>query len=194
MNFAQGWLTCLLLFAGADVWAALAVTGEVTINPPPASLLRGQTAELRLTVTNTGDEPLDRASSGTLFRSFGPTSTVFLTPTSATPPCLTQFLDLSPPPGQPAIVINSNTFMPTPIAPGESRECTLLLQVSPDAEAPFVQRFSISGSRNDQRVSVERFVTFTLGEQPTPISASSRWSLGLMGGLLLLLGVFRVSR
>jgi len=189
MRHAAPWWALVALLWASDAMATLAITGEVLIEPAPATLRRGDVATLTYTITNTGDEPFDRAASGTTYIQFGPTSTVFPFPTTATPPCAFQLLDFSAPPGQPATVANTNTFLPAPIAPGESRQCVMGLQVSPTAGGPFVQRFSLSGSHGLERVSVARNIVFNLGEQqPSSVPAVSNWGLGLLGLLLLAYG------
>jgi len=183
-----------LLAWGGEAVATLAITSEVIIDPHPSVLLRGQQATVTYILTNTGDEPLEIASSGFDYRTFGPLSTLFPFPTAATPPCGFQLLDFSTPPGVPGFVVNTNTFLPWPIEPGETRQCVTGLQVSAQTAGPFVQRFGFNGSRGNRSVSAPQFVTFTLGEQPMLIPASSGWSLVFMAALLLLLGVFRGSR
>lgn len=183
-----------LLVCGGDAMATLAITGDVVIEPHPSVLLRGQQATITYTLTNTGDEPLDLASSGFDYRTDGPLSTLFPFPTAATPPCGFQLLHFSAPPGVPGFVVNTNTFLPWPIEPGETRQCVTGLQVSAQTAGPFVHRFRFSGARGDRNVSASQQFTFTLGEQPMLIPASSGWSLAFMGALLLLLGVFRASR
>lgn len=185
------WVLCTL-FLGGEATATLAITGEVLIEPPAATLLRGQTATITYIITNTGDEPLDRAASGTLYFNEGPTSTVFPFPTAATPPCAFQLVDLSAPPGQPAIVGNTNTFLPAPIAPGESRRCAMGLQVSSQAGGPFVQQFLVSGSRGNQQVLVARDIAFPLGQTSFPVPAGSVLGLVLLAATLLAIGYRRL--
>ena len=183
------WVLWTLLASASDAMATLAITGEVLIDPPAATLLRGQTATLTYTLTNTGDEPFDAAFSGTVYIQEGPTSTVFPFPTAATPPCTFQLQDLSPAPGQPTTVGNTNSFHPRPIPPGESRQCVMGLQVSPQTAGPFVQRFGISGTRGSRTVSVARNIAFNLGQpQPSSVPAISNWGLALLGLLVLAFG------
>lgn len=194
MGTTGRWVTLILLGGTGDAAATLGISSQVVIQPPAATLLRGDTATITYTVTNTGDEPLDLAAVGTVYFGGGPRSTVFPFATGATPPCTVQFLDFVPPPGsgQPTTVANTNTFRPNPIEPGESRQCVMGLLVSPDAGHPFVQLFSFVGVRGGESVRAPQHVTFNLGEQPTPIPVSSWWGLVGMGTLLLLLGFPRL--
>lgn len=184
----------VLLAWGREAMATLAITSEVVIDPHPSVLLRGQQATITYTITNTGDEPLELASAGFDYRSFGPLSTLFPFPTAATPPCGFSLFDLSTPPGVPGFVVNTNTFQPRPVEPGETRHCVTGLQVSAATAGPFVKRFGVSGTRGNQTVSAPHFVTFTLGEQPMMIPTLSWLSLSLAGVLMLLLGVNRLPK
>jgi hypothetical protein len=186
------WLALLGLCAGCDnAMATLAITGEVVIDPPAASLLRGQTATLTYTLINSGDETLEIAAAGTVYRTFGPTSTVFLVPTASTPPCTVQTLDLSPLPGQPGAVAITSSFRPRPIPPGESRQCVMGLVISTEASGPFVQQFGFSGLIGDRSVDIAQNIFFPLGEQPKPIPTASPWGLALLSILMLTLGGYR---
>lgn len=190
---APGWALLALLWA-SDAMATLAITGEVMIEPAPATLRRGDTATLTYILTNTGDEPLDFATSGTTYIQFGPTSTVFPFPTAATPPCTFQLLDFSAPPGQPPIVVNTNSFHPRPIPPGESRRCVIGLLVSSEAAGPFVQQFGFSGTRAGRTVTAAQSITFNLGQpQPSSVPTTSTGALVFLAAILLLFGHRRFS-
>lgn len=192
MSIGARWWVLLALSVGCDnAMAVLAIEGTVVIEPSPTTLLRGQTATLTYMLTNTGDEPLDFAAAGVSYFETGPTSTVLPEPTAATPPCDPQFLDLSPLPGQPVFVINSNAFNPTPIAPGDSRLCVMNLVVSPEAAGPFVVQFSFVGLRGAAEVNTAQEVLFTLGTSAAvpvlewPSMALLVLLISLMGARLL---------
>lgn len=85
---ARWWVLLATLSFGTEAMATLAIAGEVLIESPAATLLRGQTATLTFSVTNIGDETFDRANWGTSFFREGPTSTVYTFSTAATPPCV----------------------------------------------------------------------------------------------------------
>ncbi len=188
---ARWWVLLAMLGFGSEAAATLAIAGEVLIEPPAATLLRGQTATLTFTVTNLGDEPLDRAGWGTGFFREGPTSTVFTFSTAATPPCVYQEFqgDPGPPPNRPGITAASGSFHPRPIAPGESRICVIGVTVSTQAAGPFVQTFSFTGYRAEQSVGIARSLAFNLGvQQALPAPAISAWGVALLTLLLLEVG------
>jgi len=191
MNSLQKLTLLVLLAWGTDALATLAITGDVVIEPHPSVLLRGQQATITYTLTNTGDEPLDAASSGFDYRTFGPLSTLFPFPLAATPPCGFSLVDFSTPPGVPGFVVNTNTFQPRPIEPGETRQCVTGLQVSAETAGPFVHRFGFSGVRDGRNVFTAQFVTFTLGEPPLLVPAVSPWGLALLSILMLTLASYR---
>ena len=179
---------------GGDAMATLAITSQVIIDPPASLLLRGQQATVTYIITNTGDEPLEIPNAGFEYRSFGPLSTLFPFQTAATPPCGFQLLDFSTPPGVPSFVVNTLTFQPRPIAPGESRQCVTGLEVSAQTAGPFVQQFGFNASSGDRVVSEQHFVTFTLGEPPLLVPAFSWWSLALLSILILTLAGYGLPR
>lgn len=186
---ARWWILLVLMGSGSEAKATLAITGSVLIEPPAAPLLRGQTATATFTVTNIGDEPLDRAGWGTSFFREGPTSTVFLFSTTATPPCIYQEFQADPPPNQAGITASSIAFHPRPIAPGESRTCVIEVQVSPQAAGPFVQMFRLVGYRADRFVIMDQSVAFNLGQpQSLPVPTISAWGLLFLTLLLLEVG------
>jgi len=188
---ARWWVLLAVLGFGSEAAATLAIAGEVLIEPPAATLLRGQTATLTFTVTNIGNEPFDRAHWGTSFFQGGSTSTVFTFSTAATPPCVYQEFqaDGGPPGTPPGITAASGSFHPRPIAPGESRICVIGVRVSSQAASPFVQTFGISGTREEQSVGITRSLAFNLGEpQAQRVPAISAWGLALLTLLLLEVG------
>lgn len=72
-------LTLLMLLAWCtNALATLAIRGDVVIDPHPSVLLRGQQATVTYMLTNIGDEPLELASAGFDYRTFGPLSTLLL--------------------------------------------------------------------------------------------------------------------
>ncbi len=158
------WALLALSMGCGSAMAVLSIEGTVLIEPPPATLLRGDVATLTYTMTNTGDEPLDFATSGTGYWQEGAGSTVYPLPNAGTLPCLAQFVDFSGPPGQSAFVVNTNLLFPWPIPPGESRLCVMELAVSMEAAGPFTQRFGFTGTRGTQRVNVGQDVVFNLGQ------------------------------
>lgn len=184
----MSWFVLLALACGGPAAAAVAITGDIRIDPPASTLRRGDIATITYTITNTGDEAIDFASAGTTYRQFGPMSTVFPFATTATPPCTFQLLDGSPPPGQPAIVVNTVGFRPAVTPPGESRQCVTGLQVSPDTAGPFEQSFIIAGTRNAQTVYIQRVVSFGLGVNASVVPALSTWGMTLLAALLLVFG------
>ncbi len=187
MNIGARWWAMLVLSVGCgNALALLAVEGSVTIDPSPATLLRGQTATITYTVTNIGDEAWDAAAVGVEYFESGPTSTVLPVPTAQTPPCVSQFVDFpSPIAGAPTYVVNTNTLYPRPVLPGESRQCVMDLVVSPDAAGPFVQLFSLTGSLNGQIAYTSQVVAFNLGQGAVAVP--------LLGGPAHLLLVLLIS-
>jgi len=186
---ARWWVLLAMLGFGSEAAATLAIAGEVLIEPPAATLLRGQTATLTFTVTNIGDEPFDRAAWTTTYFREGPTSTVFTFSTAATPPCTFSGFEFDQPPNQPGINAAGGSFHPRPIAPGESRICVIGVRVSNQAAGPFVQTFGISGTRAEQSVGVTRSLAFNLGEpQAQRVPAISAWGVALLTLLLLEVG------
>lgn len=188
MRHGGRWWWLLAFLWGSKAMAALAITGEVLIEPSASTLRRGDFATITYTITNIGDETLDFAGMGTTFVQSGPSSTIFPSATAATAPCTFQLLDGSPPPGQSAIVVNSVGFRPNPIAPGASRQCVTGLQVSSTAAGPFAQSFTIGGTRGGQTVSVQRIIAFGLGANPGAVPAVSTWGVALLAGILVLVG------
>lgn len=166
--------------------ATLAISGVVLIEPDPSILLRGQTATLTYTITNTGDESIDVATAGTDYYDWGPTSTLFPLGTAATPPCTMTYVDFIAPPGQPPAVVNTVFFQPRPVLPGETRQCVMEITVSEETDGPFVQQFGFTGARGVRNVSVSQNVFFSLG-QTTAVPALSPFSLGAL--ILGLLGI-----
>lgn len=188
MSIGSRWWGLVMLLVGCgNAVALLAIQGTVVIEPPAATLLRGETATITYTVTNTGDEPLDSATSGTGYYEWGPMSTVLPAPNSQTPPCVTQFFDFSPRPGEPAFIVNTNSFLPRPIPPGESRQCVLDLVVSPEAKGPFIQRFGFTGSRGALSVNVGEDVMFNLGQETIAVPALQWPGMALMAMMTCLL-------
>jgi hypothetical protein len=187
---ASWWVVFALFVLCGNAMAVVAIEGTILIEPPPATLLRGQTATITYTVTNTGDEPLDYAVSGTEYWEEGPTSTVYPLPTAATPPCFVNFVDFSGPPGQSAYVVSTTFFRPELIPPGESRQCVMDLLVSPNAAGPFVQRFGFNGVRGTQIVRTSQEFAFNLGQGAIAVPFLG-WP---SGALLLVLLVFSAAR
>ncbi len=187
-------LALLALSVGCgNAVALLAIEGTVVIDPPPATLLRGQTATITYTVTNTGDEPLEVLVAGTEYYERGPLSTVLVSPTPATAPCLVGVFDASPRPGEPLYVVNTNSFLPRPVLPGESRQCVMDLMVSPEAAAPFVKHFGFLASRGATSITSSQVVTFNLGEEAIAIP-TLRWLGVVFLTLLVGLAGARVAR
>ncbi len=195
MNLRARWWVLLALCAGCgNAAAVLAIQGTVFIDPPPATLLRGQSATLTYTLTNTGNEAIDVGAVATGFYADGPTSTIIIEPSAATLPCTMGILDLSPQPGQPTFYYVSTFFEPFPILPGESRQCEVSLTVSPDAGSAFTQRFYFSGAIGTQSVDIFQDVVFNLGEMPTVVP-TLRWPANFILMLLIgLLGAMLVRR
>jgi hypothetical protein len=192
MGEPNWWLLVALAAACGNAEAILSTSLEVIVEPPAASLLRGQSAIATITLTNTGDEPLDSAGAGFTYLAFGPGSTLFPFGTPSTPPCILQIQDLSPVPGQPGVFGVSGSLYPLPILPGESRQCRIGIDVSSEAGGPFVVMFSSGASREGQTVFSTREVFFPLGEQPTSISATSPSGLAILGLVALMLAGWRL--
>ncbi len=173
MKRSRQWLVVVAFcLTCSNAMATLAIAGSVAIAPDAKFLLRGQTASLTYTITNIGDEPLEEASAGTFYFGWGPSSTIFPSGTAATAPCIMTFFDLSPVPGQAPAVINTVFFRPTPVLPGETRECVLEISVSQEAGGPFTQQFGITGSRGNQSTTVSQFIFFPLGQVAAVPTAS----------------------
>jgi hypothetical protein len=179
-------LFLLLCLVSSSAIATLAISGTVAIQPDPSVLLRGQTATITYTITNTGDEPLDRVYGGTGYYDWGPTSTIFPIGTVATPPCYLTYFDLSPLPGNPPYWIVTVFFQPWPLLLGESRQCVMELTVSKEAAGPFVQQFGFTGGRGNQSTSISQSVFFGLG-QTTAVPALS--PIGLIALILSMLAI-----
>lgn len=207
MNFLRALAMTALLAWGVPAIAALSITGTVVVEPHPSTLLRGQQGTVTYTLTNTGDEPIERATVGFPYRTSGPLSTVLPLQTSATPPCLFRLRVLPGPfevPGAvesqskwspvPPFLEKSIEFAPLPIEPGGTRRCVAALRVSAQTAAPFVQTFNFEASRGAQSVTQMRSVVFSLGEPAIAIPATSTWTLALASLIVLLLGVFRLQR
>lgn len=181
----SNWMRLALLllsvaFAGSAA-ATVAISATIVIEPDPGTLLRGQTATLTYTVTNVGDEPLQGAFASTGYINFGPQTTIFPVATPATAPCLNgDFAEPLPPP-LPSSFLNTTTFRPVPILPGEIRVCVIEITLSADAAGPFVQPFLFSTQpATTNPAPLRRNVYFGLGEdQPVP-------TLSMAGGGLLL--------
>ena len=177
-------LWVFLCATSSNATAVLAISGSVVIDPYPSTLMRGQSATITYTITNTGDEPLDSAAIGTGYYAWGPRSTIFPLATIATSPCLVRYDDLSPRPGEPAIVLNAVFFRPIPLLPGETRQCVMEISVSEETAGPFVQQFGFTGARGAQSTNVSQSVFFSLG-LTTAVPALSPLGLGtLMLGVL----------
>lgn len=179
-------LVLALNLSGSGAMAALALTGSVVITPDPAVLLRGQTATVTYTITNTGDEPF-QPFSGTNYYDWGPTSTVYLLPNASTPPCSIQYTDLSPLPGNPPFVFATVLLLPQPLLPGDTRQCVSDLVVSTEAAGPFVQRFGLAGATATQSINLGQEFAFPWGDPGRSIpSMQPAGRIALILGALLL--------
>lgn len=207
MKHLQALSMSALLAWAAPASAALSISGTVVVEPHPSTLLRGQEATVTYTLTNTGDEPIDRATVGFPYRSSGPLSTLLPFQTSATPPCVYRLRVLPGPfevPGAvesqgkwspvPPFLEKTIEFAPAPIEPGGTRQCVSGIRLSAQTAGPFVQSFNFQASRGGQSVTETRSVVFRLGESAIPIPAVSAWSLALASVIVLLLSVGRLQR
>ncbi len=187
MKTALRWLLLPLFgVACSNALATLSLSGNVTVEPDPRGLLRGQTATIVFTIANTGDEPFDEAVTGTTYFDWGPTSTIFPAGTAATPPCTFTLVDFSPPPGQPPLVGLTLFFRPVPLLPGETRQCVMEIAVSTEAAGPFTQSFGFNGSRGGRVAFFEQSVHFGLGQVNAVPAQSQLFSLVLVLAVLVI--------
>jgi hypothetical protein len=191
-------LVALCTFAGEAV-ATLAFSADVRIQGDAAIMRHAESAVLTYTLRNTGDEPLDLAFARTIYIDRGPESTLFISVTAATAPCLilndSIFGPLPPP--APNIEFSSAYFEPLPILPGETRQCSTLITVSPEAAGPFSARFDFHARGGMQWVSAEpRSIFFNLGPTATAVPAMSSRLLAVLSIMMLAIAAlyFRAAR
>lgn len=183
----------ILCAAYSNATATLAISGTVLIDPDPSILLRGQTATVTYTITNTGDEPLEFAYAQTDYVTLGPESSVFPHASAASPPCVVIDDSLSPlPPGKPSYYFNFTQFHPMPLLPGGTRQCVVEITVSGEADGPFIQWFGLHARLGTRyAATVSQSFLFTLGGRAAPVPTLSRLGLSaLLLGLLAAGAVF----
>jgi hypothetical protein len=189
-------LVVLCTFAGEAV-AKLAFTADVQIQGDAAIMRRAESAVLTYTLSNTGDEPIDLAFARTIYIDRGAESTLFISVTPATAPCLivndSIFGPLPPP--APNIEFSSAYFEPLPIFPSETRQCSALITVSSEADGPFIVRFDFHARGGMQWLSAEpQSIFFNLGTAATPVPTMSSPLLAVLSIMMLSITAFYFRR
>ncbi len=184
----------LISFAAAELRAGELIAADLQITPDREVIGRGDVGQLEFRVRNTGKAPLEIATAGFTFRTFGPQSTLFPFRLGDTEPCFFAVEGPSPRPGEPGINGLTLSFLPRPVAVGEERVCTIGFQVSPDAAGPFVQRFSFTGVSGSQTQNVALHFVFPLGDPPPLVPTLSLHWLWLLGGLFAGIAALAIRR
>jgi hypothetical protein len=188
MRFTGSMILVVLCTLTGESAATLAFSANVQISGDAAIMRRAETALLTYTLSNSGDEPLDLAFARTVYIDRSAQSTLFISVTPATEPCLivndSIFGPLPPP--APNIEFSSAYFEPLPILPGETRQCSALITVSAEAAGPFIARFDFHAQGGMQWISAPpQSIFFNLGPAATPVPTISSVLLAVLSMMML---------
>lgn len=166
----------LSAISGARAEAQIAFDAQVELLPGGDITSPGGESRWRLTMRNTGIEPIIAPVSGAEFIELGSGKTFHLYGVPETAPCTIHATDFWSPQTQQVEIVATVFFADRPLAPGASTSCIVGVTIDPEAPPVFVLDFGFQGSGS---VTLYEHVpiTFVLStfRKPTPIPALSYW-------------------